>query len=478
MYLKNRWNKMGITKKIFIGSSAIIIISTILIYSCLYAAFPKVYSFYKLTKSEDAIENAVSNPANNNLVALNNELSILAFCNNIGILVKNSNGNILMVTDGFFNELGNSKLLLDDGNIVQERFGLSGKVVEMKTYSQPLNEKLNIEVRIPMMPVKESGEVLILFLPIVVIITIIMAMGSFYIYSRLIGRPLLKINEIAKAMAKLDFSQKIDIVGEDELGELSRSLNDMSDSLEESIRNLEESNKKLLSDIEKERIEEKKRRDFIATISHELKSPITIVSGQLEGMIYNIGSFKDRDKYLRKSYDVIGEMRGLVEEILTLNKYESDAFKVEMEKFDLSILLDKTIENQKFHLGNRGVNLKKNIESNINIYGDVKLIKRVLDNIINNAIKYSKDDTDIIVALNKKDKATLVVENIGDNINEEEIKKIFDPFYRLEKSRNRKTGGSGLGLYIVKSILDKHPNMEYKMLTEENKIVFEIEIEL
>ncbi|WP_412369327.1 sensor histidine kinase [Clostridium sp.] len=476
--MKNRWNKLGITKKIFIGSSTIIIISTILIYSCLYAAFPKVYSFYKLTKTEDAIQNAISNPANNSLVELNNELSVLAFCNNIGILVKDGRGNILMVTDGFFNELGNSKLLLTDGNIVQERFGLSGKVAEMKAYSQPLNEKLNIEIRIPMMPVKESGEVLILFLPIVVIITIIMAMGSFYIYSRLIGRPLLKINETAKAMAKLDFSKKIDIVGEDELGELSRSLNNMSDSLEESIRNLEESNKKLLSDIEKERIEEKKRRDFIATISHELKSPITIVSGQLEGMIYNIGSFKDRDKYLRKSYEVIGEMRGLVEEILTLNKYESDAFKVEMEKLNLSELLDKTIENQNFHLGNRGLNLKKNIESNINIYGDVKLIKRVLDNIINNAIKYSKDNTDIIVTLNKKEKATLLVENIGDNINEEEIKKIFDPFYRLEKSRNRKTGGSGLGLYIVKSILDKHPNMEYKMTTEENRILFEIEIEL
>lgn len=478
MYLKNRWNKLGITKKIFIGSSTIIIISTILIYSCLYAAFPKVYSFYKLTKTEDAIQNAISNPANNSLVELNNELSVLAFCNNIGILVKDGRGNILMVTDGFFNELGNSKLLLTDGNIVQERFGLSGKVAEMHAYSRPLNEKLNIEIRIPMMPVKESGEVLILFLPIVVIITIIMAMGSFYIYSRLIGRPLLKINETAKAMAKLDFSKKIDIVGEDELGELSRSLNHMSDSLEESIRNLEESNKKLLSDIEKERIEEKKRRDFIATISHELKSPITIVSGQLEGMIYNIGSFKDRDKYLRKSYEVIGEMRGLVEEILTLNKYESDAFKVEMEKLNLSELLDKTIENQNFHLGNRGLNLKKNIESNINIYGDVKLIKRVLDNIINNAIKYSKDNTDIIVTLNKKEKATLLVENIGDNINEEEIKKIFDPFYRLEKSRNRKTGGSGLGLYIVKSILDKHPNMEYKMTTEENRILFKIEIEL
>ena len=82
------------------------------------------------------------------------------------------------------------------------------------------------------------------------------------------------------------------------------------------------------------------------------------------------------------------------EEILTLNKYESDAFKVEMEKLNLSELLDKTIENQNFHLGNRGLNLKKNIESNINIYGDVKLIKRVLDNIINNAIKYSKDNTE------------------------------------------------------------------------------------
>lgn len=478
MYLKNLWNKMGITKKIFIGSSVIIVFSTILIYSFLYAAFPKVYSFYKLSKTEGAIQSAISDEVNNNLGSLNNNLNLLAYYNNIGILVKDNKGDILIVTDRFFNDLNNSKFLLDNGNIVQQKFGMSGKVVEMRTYSEPLHEMLDIEIRIPMMPVKESGEVLILFLPLVMLITIFMAMTSFYIYSRMVGKPLLEINEIAKAMAKLDFSKKIDIGGEDELGELARSLNDMSDSLESSIRSLEESNKKLLSDIEKERLEEKRRREFIATISHELKSPITIVSGQLEGMIYNIGSFKDRDKYLKKSYDVVGEMRELVEEILTLNKYESDAFKVTMEKFEFSSLLKKSIENQIYHLENRGIKLKENIEEDICIYGDVKLIRRVVDNIINNAIKYSKDDTDVNIFLYKDEKINLLVENIGEGLNEEEIKKIFNPFYRLEKSRNRKTGGSGLGLYIVKSILDKHPNMEYEMKADGNRVIFSIRIDI
>ncbi|MGL5614938.1 MAG: sensor histidine kinase [Sarcina sp.] len=477
MSLKNKWNKIGITKKIFIGSSAIVVISTIIIYNFLYIAFPKAYCFYKLAKTETAIRGAIEDPANSNLMNLNNNLNALAYYNNVGIMVKDNKGNILIVTDRFFNELSNSKFLLENGELVQEKFGLNGKIVEMNVFYPALKENLNIEIRIPMTPIKESGEVLVLFLPLVAIITIFIAVMSFFIYSKMISKPLLEINERAKAMSKLDFSEKINIEGEDELGELARSLNNMSDSLEESIKELEATNKKLLNDIEKDRLEEKKRREFIATISHELKSPITIVSGQLEGMIYNIGPFKERDKYLKKSYEVMGEMRGLVEEILALNKYESEAFKVSMEKFDLSLLVKKSVEDQKYHLGNRKLDIESTIEDNIKTYGDIKLIKRVIDNIINNAIKYAKEDTEIKVILKREDKIKLSIENIGENINEEELKNIFNPFYRLEKSRNRKTGGSGLGLYIVKSILDKHPNFQYEMKSEGEKITFNINIE-
>lgn len=478
MFLKNQWNRLGITKKIFIGSSTIVIISTIIIYSLLYATFPKVYAFYKLNKTEKAIVATVVNQDNSNIETLSNNLNLLAYYNNVGIMVKDNQGNILIVTDRFFNELTNSKFLLENGHLVQQKFALSGKIVQMKVYSKPLMENLDIEIRIPMTPIKESGEVLMFFLPIVTIITMLIAISSFYVYSKMISKPLLEINERAKAMATLDFAKKIDIAGEDELGELAKSLNNMSDSLEESIRELEESNKKLLSDIEKERLEEKKRRDFISTISHELKSPITIVSGQLEGMIYNIGPFKDRDKYLAKSYEVIGDMRDLVEEILSLNKYENEAFKISISKFDLSELLNKSIEVQRFHLNNGNIKITEEIEPDLNVYGDLKLIRRVVDNIINNAIKYSKDNSTIKVYLKKTDKINLSVENIGENISLEEIKNIFTAFYRLEKSRNRKTGGTGLGLYIVKSILDKHPNITYEMKAEGEKISFNIDFEI
>jgi two-component system sensor histidine kinase VanS len=234
---------------------------------------------------------------------------------------------------------------------------------------------------------------------------------------------------------------------------------------------LKQANTKLKSDIERERAQEANRREFIATISHELKSPITIISGQLEGMIYNIGNFKDRDKYLRQSYDITQEMKGLVNEMLDLSKLESFEVKANMKVINITNVVEYVIENQQYFIKEKNMKLVENLQEDLFLFLDEQLIKKAIMNVVNNAIKYSNQNETIIINLYKKNDIYLEVENTGANIDENLIQEIFKPFYRIEKSRNRHTGGSGLGLYIVKKILDLN-NVKYRIENKKSSVKF------
>lgn len=480
MFLKKIWNKLGVSNKLFFTSLVIVVISTIIIYTTLYLLFPKVYVFYKSEVVDNAMNQIVEScDENENPSELFMKLNMFSYNNNVDILVKNSDG-VVFLSSKFLQRLSNSNFTKEEQNNIEQKFNSQGIIKSTDFYLKPKNKKLTLEVRIPTESIYQIQRVMLIFMPIVMSLTIIIAVISSYFYSKAATKPLLKINDIARSMAKLDFSQKLDVesTGDDELAELAKSLNYMSASLEKNIRDLEKTNKKLLSDLERDRLAEKKRRDFIATISHELKSPITIVSGQIEGMMYNIGAFKDRDKYLQKSYEVMQEMRELVGELLEINKYESEAFKVEMEKINLTTMLRMSIEKKVFYIKERNIIIEENIEENVFVYADMKLIKKVLDNIISNAIKYTDNSMTVKINLIKKSKVNLYIINKSDNILSEDIEKIFDPFYRVEKSRNRKTGGSGLGLYIVKNIIDKHSNMKHSMKVTDGEVKFSLIIDI
>lgn len=476
MYLKRLWNNLGISNKVFFTSSILVILSTIVIYSALYSLFPRAYLFYKSTVAVNGVNLILDKYKNApNLNMMFEELNRFSYVDNIDIMVKSNNG-LVYISSRFFEDFSDSKFSPTEGKLIEEKFSCDGVIKQINFHSNAINQNLTLEIRIPLQPIEQVSSVMLIFMPIVIGITIFISIASAYFYSKSVTKPLLKINNIAKSMSKLDFSKKLEVQGNDELAELSASLNEMGNNLERNIRQLEETNKQLLSDIEKERIAEKKRREFIGTISHELKSPITIISGQLEGMIYNIGAFKDRDKYLRKSYEVIAEMRDLVGEILEINKYESEGFRVEMERINVTDMIKAAIEKQSFYAKENNIKIISDIDQCIYIYADMKLFKKVLDNIISNSVKYSKDD-DIIVSLKNKDKVIIEVKNKSEELTNEELKNVFTPFYRLEKSRNRKTGGSGLGLFIVKNILDKHSNMTYGMESNNGVVTFRVEIE-
>ncbi|WHY79446.1 HAMP domain-containing sensor histidine kinase [Neobacillus sp. WH10] len=323
-------------------------------------------------------------------------------------------------------------------------------------------------------PIDEASNAILMFTPYIVVIIVMVSVGGALLYARVIANPLLKINHTAKRMANLDFTQICEIRSLDEIGELSNSLNELSYNLQQTMSELQEANEKLQDDIQKEREIEGKRREFIATISHELKSPITAVMGQIEAMIYGIGVYKDRDKYLTRSLAIMQDMQNLVNEVMEVSRLETYDFSPKLRRVNLSNMVKNIIHHLEYFSTAKSIEMQVNLQDGLHVLADQKLLEKAVNNIVNNAIKYSPQEERVQVSLYEEQKhIALCILNTGVQIEEVELDKVFQPFYRIEKSRNRNTGGSGLGLFIVKRILEIH-QVSYVLQNTNDGVLFVI----
>ena len=276
-------------------------------------------------------------------------------------------------------------------------------------------------------------------------------------------------------MAELDFSWRCEENRTDELGTLAHSLNEMSQKLSASMTDLKCANEKLQADIERERALEQAQLDFFSAVSHELKTPITVIKGQTEGMILNVGYYQDRNKYLVRSLEIINTMENMVQEILTVSRMKSSKVGLKKEIIQFSDILKQEYALFEDLIIQKDIDWNENISSDLSVIGDKALIQKVINNLISNAISYSPEGSSIYLTAFAEDRAVkFMLENTGVHIPDLEIPKLFDAFYRVEHSRNKKTGGSGLGLYIVKTILEQH-QAEYSITNTERGVLFTIQ---
>jgi two-component system sensor histidine kinase VanS len=291
--------------------------------------------------------------------------------------------------------------------------------------------------------------------PVIFSVVIVISAIVAFVYSRFLARPIVNISNVSKRMTALDMSWRCDIKRSDEIGALAANLNEMAVKLDSTMKELQTANEKLQTDIEKEREQEKRRRDFFSAISHELKTPVTILKGELDGMILNVGKFKDRDKYLQEAYGTTEAIEKLVREILTLAKL--DTLSLNLEKITLSGLAEECSRMYTAMAQSKHIQFESHYKDDVSVSADKEQMRTVLSNIIGNAVKHSPENSTVDIHIAKRDgKAVLSVENSGVHIAPNDLLQIWEPFYRTDKSRSRDTGGSGLGLYIVKSILDNH----------------------
>ncbi|AOM13697.1 sensor histidine kinase [Bacillus thuringiensis] len=274
-------------------------------------------------------------------------------------------------------------------------------------------------------------------------------------YAKLIAKPFQYMSDALKDIMNLDFSDKKLLSKNTDQTDFNLSV--AASQVPNIVKNLHESNQDLRNELKKEQQLEQSRKEFMSMVSHELKTPIAAVMGQLDGMIHGIGAYKDRDKYLKRSYEMMQDINILTEKMSELSKIQNPQFKPNLEVISLSNIIEDVIKKVDYFVSVKQLNVQSNIKHDVQILADPKFIQTAIFNIISNAIHYTIDHQHVYIKLYEKPNGyALEVLNTGSQIDEDKLAHLFEPFYRANPDKHGLVQGSGLGLYIVKQILDKH----------------------
>ncbi|UNK15785.1 HAMP domain-containing histidine kinase [Paenibacillus sp. N3/727] len=297
-------------------------------------------------------------------------------------------------------------------------------------------------------PVNEAAGMIQKYYVYIVLATLLLALLASFYYSRRIARPLLRINRTTQQMANLDFSEEIPITTKDEIGDLSRNINELSERLQAHILRLEK-------DIEKEKQLEHTRKEFISSVSHELKTPLSVIQSCLAIMKDGVASHK-RDYYFKAMEDEVKRMDLLIVDMLELAKYESGTYKMVKDSFYVDAVIERVCDKLAVDIATKQLHLYTSLKP-VEVVANVLRIEQVIINFLTNAILYTPESESILVTtLEDQDTVKICIENKGARIPDEQLEKIWDRFYRGEPSRQRSNGGTGLGLAISKKILEMH----------------------
>lgn len=293
--------------------------------------------------------------------------------------------------------------------------------------------------------------------PFLLFVIFAAAFAISWAFSRMITRPVLELSRVSEKMSDLQLEWTVSEQRTDELGTLGKSLNLLCKNLSAALAELQSANKKLEDDIAREKELEQIRTDFFSAVSHELKTPITIIKGQIEGMLLQIGVYKDRETYLSKALETAGTLETMVQEILTISRLETMGTDFKEDILDCVQMIRCYLDETEDIIAKKDLQLYLDMPETACICGNRLLMEKVFSNLIGNAVKYSPQGAAVWISVSAEcSRLVFSVENAGTQIPKDSIPKLFDAFYRVEQSRNRKTGGSGLGLYIVQKILRLH----------------------
>ncbi len=429
---------------------------------------------------------------------LETQLEKIAIQNNFDILIKN-NQNVSIYTSNkdFYSTLGQMnemtlKFKVGMGEIIEEsdqyvikKIKDSNNGVTYVLLSAMLDNGYQLYIRIPINAIQESVKISNNFLYLMAGMTILISAVIVSYVSRRFTDPILELNDIAKRMSNLDFSQKYRItdVG-DEINNLGKSINAMSTTLEKTIKQLRKTNLELEKDIEEKSKIDEMRKSFISDVSHELKTPIALIQGYSEGLLENVNTDEESRKfYAEVILDETNKMDKLVKQLLQLMKLEYGKREFNDAKFDIVELEKEVVRKSKVMLEEKGITVEFETPEEVNVIADDFYIEQVVSNYLTNAIKNVKeiDNKKIIKIQNVVDvensKVRVKVFNTGDNIPEEYMAKIWNRFYKIDESRNRTDGGTGIGLSFVKAVMNNYQN-NYGVINKDDGVEFYFELEL
>ncbi|MBQ7447030.1 MAG: HAMP domain-containing protein [Eubacterium sp.] len=337
-----------------------------------------------------------------------------------------------------------------------------------------------ILIRTPLESIQQSAQIASVFLLIVGLIAIAVSIIVGIVLSRRITRPIQTLQEISKRMVDLDFEAKYknaDPHG-DEIDQLGDHMNRLSETLEGTISELKSANVELQKDIEQKTEIDEMRKEFLSNVSHELKTPLALIQGYAEGLQMCINEDQEsRDYYCEVIIDEAAKMNRMVKKLLTLNQLEFGNEQVVMERFNISELVRGVANATAILRDQNGIRLEMDIPDETFVWGDEFKIEEVVTNYMSNAVNHCDGEKVIRIFYSEPEDALLRVSvfNTGQPIPEEDLEQIWIKFYKVDKARTRAYGGSGIGLSIVKAIMDSM-NQKCGVTNHENGVEFWFEL--
>ena len=343
---------------------------------------------------------------------------------------------------------------LADGAVFEEAVRLFDNKEYLLCRKQ-IENGLFAEVKIQKELILSSAETANEFIFVVAVVCLLLSLVWVVVFARRFSKPLTQMNEITRDMANLKFDRIIESDRTDEIGQLANSVNEMSASLSATLNDLKQTNAKLRDEIELERELDKMRKTFVANVSHELKTPIAIISGYAEGLKLNVNSQK-RDEYCDTIIDESRRMNSLVLSILQLSKYESGQVPAEKTEFDISVTADILLQRI---FADTNINTVNSIPQNTVVFADRIQIEQALKAYIENAKSHVNAGGKVtVLSEDKGDKIRVLVHNTGSYIYPEKMPYIWQSFYRGDDSHKRDNSRFGLGLSIVSAVMNIHGN--------------------
>lgn len=320
----------------------------------------------------------------------------------------------------------------------------SGYTLELRTHTSVLQENVYVTQ---------------LFNRLVIVIAIVLSLVWAFLFARIFTQPIVSINTVTRNMSELNFDTKLNIYRSDELGELAESINVLGERLNSAITELQVKNEQLTHELEREKDLESMRKKFVSDVSHELKTPIAIIQGFAESLKLSVNKSPDkRENYCNIIMDETAKMTRLVHGLLDLSQYSSGVFEINRGDISIDKLIASVADKFAPIATQNGAVLTYTAEP-YTLSADELRIEQVLSNYTNNAVSHADGKRQIIIEGKKllaENYYRVSVFNNGSAINDEDLSKVWTPFYKADKSRNRGEGRYGIGLSIVQALIEHH----------------------
>ncbi len=390
------------------------------------------------------------------------------------------------------NQLSKYVLFKQLGNVFDENYQMLKKTDQyelFKVYDERMDSNYIelvggvkgdywVYVRSNYQSIRESAAISNEFLTYVGIVAIVLCILIMVFVSNRYTKPILALAQLARKMEELNFNVRYEENRKDEIGVLGHSMNSLSDKLQETISELKTANNELQLDLQRRSEQEKMRQEFLANVSHELKTPIALIQGYAEGLQENVNDDPEsRDFYCEVIVDEADKMNKMVKKLLSLNQLEFGNGQVHLEHFDVQEIVKSVIASSDILFKQKGITLSFAEKEPVFVWADEYMTEEVVMNYVSNAINHISGDRIIEIRIESvESRVRISVFNTGEKIPEEELDKIWDKFYKVDKARTREYGGNGIGLSIVKAIMEAH-NQRYGVKNYDNGVEFWFELD-